>query len=96
MIVILLHSCDAARRSGDSRKKSRDRNPWAARAHQQIVRVSPQTPGKGGQGVLRRFVISVFVLVVLALGALEVVASHSVRVSEPMKSAAVLPTWCWR
>ncbi len=46
--------------------------------------------------MLRGFLVSLFVLVVLALGALEVVASHSVRASQPMRSAAVLPTWCWR
>jgi hypothetical protein len=40
--------------------------------------------------------MSLFFLVVLALGTLEVVASHSVRASEPMRNAAVLPTWCWR
>ncbi len=40
--------------------------------------------------------MSLFMLVVLALGALEVVASHSVRASAPMRNVAVLPTWCWR
>ena len=40
--------------------------------------------------------MSLFVLVVLTLGALEVVASHSVRAAAPMRNAAVLPTWCWR
>jgi hypothetical protein len=46
--------------------------------------------------MLRGFLTSLFILVVLALGALEVVASHGLRASEPMRSAAVLPTWCWR
>ena len=36
---------------------------------------------------MRGFLVSIFILVVLTLGALEVVASHSLRASEPMRSA---------
>lgn len=37
-------------------------------------------------GHVRGLVVILFVLVVLALGALEVVALHSVRATEPMRS----------
>ena len=45
---------------------------------------------------MRGFLISMFVLVLLTLGALEVVTSHTVRASAPMRSASLLPVWCTR
>jgi hypothetical protein len=45
---------------------------------------------------MRVFVTTIFVLVVLTLAGLEVVASHSVRASEPLRNASAAPTWCWR
>jgi hypothetical protein len=45
---------------------------------------------------MRGFLASIFVLVVLTLGALEVVATHSVRETEPMRAASAQPLWCSR
>ena len=40
---------------------------------------------------LRGLLMTLFMLVVLALGALEVVESHSVRASQPMRTGPGLP-----
>lgn len=45
---------------------------------------------------MRVFFLIVGIVVVLALGALEVIASHSIPVANPFPNTSVSPPWLWR
>ena len=45
---------------------------------------------------MRGFLTTMLILLFLTLGGLEVVASHSVRASDPMRSASLVSAWCSR
>lgn len=66
------------------------------REHPLVAPGHPKTRDQYGEGAMRGFVVAVAVLVVLVLGALEVIASRSLPVADRTPNTSASTPYNWR